>query len=102
MGDGYTANELDKFMTDATNFSNNLFSQSPFDAYADYFNVYAIKVISNESGTDHPGTATDVTEPASPIADVDTYFNTSFDTSNIHRLLYTFNASIVYNVLADN
>ena len=102
MGDGYTATELDQFITDATNFSNSLFSQSPFDAYSDYFNVYAIKVISNESGADHPGTATNVTEPKSPITDTDTYFNTSFDTASIHRLLYTYSASIVYNVLADN
>lgn len=102
MGDGYTAAELDKFITDATSFTNSLFTQSPFDSYIDYFNVYAIKVISNESGTDHPGTATDVTEPKIPITDVDTYFNTSFDTSNIHRLLYTFSSSIIYNVLADH
>ncbi|PWH83422.1 peptidase M64 [Algibacter marinivivus] len=103
MGDGYTLFELDKFVTDATNFSNSLFSQSPFSEYADYFNVYAIKVPSNDSGTDHPGTATDVTEPHNiPISNVDTYFNTSFDTANIHRLLYTYSSSIVYDVLADN
>ncbi|WP_339896256.1 M64 family metallopeptidase [uncultured Algibacter sp.] len=102
MGDGYTALELDKFITDATNFSNSLFSQSPFNEYSEYFNVYAIKVPSNESGTDHPGTATDVTEPVIDIAVVDTYFNTSFDTAGYHRLLYTYNAATIYNVLADN
>ena len=102
MGDGYTLFELDKFVTDATNFSNSLFSQSPFSEYADYFNVYAIKVPSNDSGTDHPGTATDVTEPVFSVASKNTYFNTSFDTANIHRLLYTYSSSIVYNVLADN
>ena len=102
MGDGYTALELDKFTTDATNFSNSLFSQSPFNEYSEYFNVYAIKVPSNESGTDHPGTATDVTEPVIDIAVVDTYFNTSFDTAGFHRLLYTYDAATVYDVLADN
>lgn len=102
MGDGYTLFELNKFVTDATNFSNSLFSQSPFSEYADYFNVYAIKVPSNDSGTDHPGTATDVTEPVFSVASKNTYFNTSFDTANIHRLLYTYSSSIVYDVLADN
>lgn len=102
MGDGYTLFELDKFVTDVTNFSNSLFSQSPFSEYADYFNVYAIKVTSNDSGTDHPGTATDVTEPVFSVASKNTYFNTSFDTANIHRLLYTYSSSIVYDVLADN
>ena len=102
MGDGYTTFELDKFITDATNFSNSLFNQSPFKEYSEYFNVYAIKVPSNESGTDHPGTATDVTEPVIDIAVVDTYFNTSFDTAGYHRLLYTYDSATVYDVLADN
>jgi hypothetical protein len=102
MGDGYTALEQDQFITDATNFSNSLFGQSPFNEYTAYFNVYAIKVISNESGTDHPGTATDVTEPVIAVNFVDNYFNTSFDTANIHRLLYTYDSATVYGVLANN
>lgn len=102
LSDGYQSSEFSKFITDATSFSDEMFSQSPFKEYIDYFNVYAIKVPSNESGADHPGTATDVTEPVFDVASVDTYFNTSFDTSNIHRLLYTYNSSIVYNVLANN
>ncbi len=102
LSEGYQATEFNKFIVDATSFTDAMFIQSPFKEYANYFNVYAIKVPSNESGTDHPGTATDVTEPKSPILDIDTYFNTSFDTSNTHRLLYTYNSSIVYNVLANN
>tara|TARA_R110000868_G_scaffold95865_9_gene263528 strand:- start:3399 stop:4796 length:1398 start_codon:yes stop_codon:yes gene_type:complete len=103
MGDGYQTTEFPKFITDASSFTNEMFTQSPFIEYANYFNVYAIKVPSNQSGADHPGTATDpnVTEPVFPIADVDTYFNTSFDTNNIHRLLYTFSSSIIYNTLAN-
>ena len=102
MGDGYQTSEFAKFISDATSFSNEMFSQSPFKEYANYFNVYAIKVPSNESGSDHPATATDVTEPVFDVASVDTFFNTSFDTNNFHRLLYTYNSSIVYNVLATN
>lgn len=102
MGDGYTTSELNKFINDATTFSGSLFGQSPFDEYSEYFNVYAIKVPSNESGTDHPGTATDVTEPVFDVGVVDTYFNTSFDTAGFHRLLYTYDSATVYDVLADN
>ena len=102
LSEGYQSTEFSKFIADATSFSNTMFTQSPFSEYADYFNVYAIKVPSNESGTDHPGTAIDVTEPKSPIMDVDTYFNASFDTANVHRLLYTYSSATIYNVLANN
>ena len=88
LSEGYQEAELSQFITDATNFSNAMFSQSPFLEYADYFNVFAIKIPSNESGADHPGTATDVTEPKTPITNVDTYFNATFDAFDIHRLLY--------------
>lgn len=102
LSEGYQNTEFDKFETDATNFINDMFSQSPFLEYADYFNVYIIKVPSNESGSDHPGTATDVTEPASAITTADTYFNTSYDSFNIHRLLYSSDYSIINTVLANN
>lgn len=112
MGDGYTATELDQFITDATNFSNSLFSQSPFDAYSDYFNVYAIKVISNESGADHPGTGSTSEETNWPVptTNVDTFFNATFDSFGNHFLLfyeidgnYSNNTEAkIINVLADN
>ena len=106
LSEGYQTSEFNKFTTDATNFSNELFNQSPFKEYAEYFNVYIIKVPSNESGADHPDTASDEGNYTGandiPLLTADTYFNTSFDTSGIHRLLYTYNSSIVYNVLANN
>lgn len=88
LSEGYLVNELAQFKTDAINFTNAMFSQSPFKEYANYFNVHIIKVSSNESGADHPGTATNVKEPASPIQDVDTYFNATYDSYGNHRLLY--------------
>ncbi|MEL0454831.1 M64 family metallopeptidase [Flavobacteriaceae bacterium SZ-1-7] len=102
LSEGYQSSELPQFITDATNFSNDMFTQSPYLEYADYFNVYAIKVPSNESGADHPGTATDVVEPISPIETVDTYFDTSFDSYGFHRLLYTSSFATINNVMADN
>ena len=102
LSEGYQSNEFDKFSADATTFTNALFSQTPYNEYANYFNVYIVKVPSNESGADHPGTATDVVEPASPITNVDTYFNSSYDTGGYHRLLYSFSTSTITTVLANN
>lgn len=110
LGDGYQESELDQFITDATSFTTEMFSQSPFVEYSDYFNVYAIKVPSNESGADHPGTATNVSEPLTPITSVDTYFNSTFDGFGFHRLLFygidwpSSNAARlkIISVLADN
>lgn len=102
LGDGYTGSEQDKFVTDATKFSNYLFTQSPFDSYRNYFNVHAVKVISNESGAKHPGTATDVNEPVGAITNPDNYFRSTFDFANIHRLLVPQSSSQVFSVLADS
>ncbi len=102
LSDGYQESELPQFITDATSFVNDLFSQSPFLEYKDYFNVHAIKVPSNESGADHPGTATDVSEPVQPVIDVDNYFGSTFDFASIHRLLVPTNGGAINSVLANN
>jgi len=110
LSDGYQASELAQFKSDAISFMNSMFSQSPFSEYADYFNVYIIKVPSNESGADHPGTATDVSEPASPLQTRDTYLNATFDSFGYHRLLYyeidgnsaNNTKAKIYTVLANN
>jgi len=102
MGDGYQANEFAKFETDANNFVTDMFSQSPFAEYSNYFNVYIINIPSNESGASHPGTAADEGSYSVPISSVDNYFGTSYDSYNVHRLLYTENSAAVMSVLADN
>ncbi|MBK7871383.1 MAG: hypothetical protein IPJ74_12275 [Saprospiraceae bacterium] len=56
LSDGYQANELNKFVNDAQHFSDELFTQQPFISYKKYFNVFIIKVPSNQSGASHPGT----------------------------------------------
>lgn len=102
LSDGYTGPQLSTFITDATNISNDVFNKSPFQEYAPFFNVYAVKVPSIESGADHPGTASDVSEPAHPVVDVQNYFGSTFDYFNIHRLLVPVNSSAVFNVLANS
>lgn len=100
--DGYTAGELADFVaTHAPDLSAAIFNKTPFKEYVDFFNVHIIQVPSVESGADHPGTATDVSEPAFPVSAVNTYFSSSFDVANIHRLLVPSGPNMA-DVLADN
>ena len=102
MGDGYVEDELDLFSEDAENFVNSFFLESPFQEYKNYFNVFAIRVPSMQSGADHPGDATDEAEPVFPIIDVNTVFGSTFDYFGIHRLLVPLNSFMVNTVLAEN
>ncbi|HLW14414.1 MAG TPA: M64 family metallopeptidase [Flavobacteriaceae bacterium] len=102
LGDGYDASEQDVFMADATQLIDYLFTTPPFSNYSNYFNVYAVKIISPESGVKHPGTATDVAEPVFPISNPNTYLETTFDYQDIHRCIYTPNLNKTTQVLAAN
>lgn len=101
LADGYLSSEQAKFITDATNISNALLGQSPFLEYANFFNVYAIKVPSVQSGAKHPGTAPDELVPPNPVANPNNYFGSTFDAFSIHRLLVP-NSTTANNVLAAN
>jgi hypothetical protein len=100
MGDGYRADELTDYRQHVEAFAEYFFGVSPFAEYRNYFNVFAIQVISEESGADHPATATDVSEPVFPAANVNTHFNSSFDFGGIHRLLVPLNASATHMAIA--
>lgn len=102
LSDGYQSAELAAFTTKANSVTTALFNQSPFLEYKNFFNVYAIKVPSTESGAKHAGTATDVTEPASPIMNPNNYFGSRFDVSNIHRLLVPASSGQVATVASAN
>src|ERR1035441_2333673 len=54
LSEGYTASQLAQFLVDATNAVNVLLSHPPYQEYRNYFNAFAIKVASNQSGSDHP------------------------------------------------
>ena len=101
LGDGFTAAQQGNFIADATTLVNYIFNKSPFDQYKNYFNVYAVKVISAESGVKHPGTATDVTEPVFPVSNPNNFLGTTFDVG-VHRCVYSNNTNLVTNVLASN
>ena len=102
LGDGYTNTEQSTFITDVISASTDQFNISPYKEYGNFFNTYAIKVISNESGADHPQTVGTTTCNTVPVITVDNYFGTTYDFSNIHRLLVPLDGSKVTSVLADN
>jgi hypothetical protein len=52
LGDGYTASEQAKFRTHLDKHLNILWSLEPFRSYRNYFNVYAVEVVSPQSGID--------------------------------------------------
>jgi hypothetical protein len=106
MGDGFTESEQDLFLESARKVTEYIFSKPPYVNYRSFFNIYAIKVISNESGANHPGTGEVDTEDylsnTHPIKEVDNYFGSSFDIAGIHRLLVPVKYSRIFEVLTTN
>ena len=78
VGDGYTASQLGTYATHVANVVPAFFAQSPLDAYATFFNVHRVDVISNESGVDN--------DPTQGI-ERDTALDMAFWTAGIERLL---------------
>ena len=79
LGDGYTADEIDKYASDVQNIIYGIFTEEPFAEYRYYFNVHRVDVVSNESGADHP--------ERDPPLFRDTAFNASYNCSGIQRLI---------------
>jgi hypothetical protein len=55
IAEGYTKDEMDKFEKDANKFADYLFEYDPFSKYKDQINIWGVKAISKDSGTDIPG-----------------------------------------------
>lgn len=103
LGDGYTVSELNKYLQDVQNINNLMFNIFPLNRYQKYFNVFAIKVISAESGIKHPLTASDCPSATThPISNPNNYFGTRFDVGGIHRLVVPDNYALINSVLASN
>ncbi len=101
MGDGYTAAEQSKFITDATSVKDYLLAQKPYSQYVNYMNVTAVKVVSLESGAKHPNNTPECPSDH-PASNPNNYFGSTFDYAGIHRLLYVTSQAAVYDVLAAN
>jgi hypothetical protein len=104
LGDGYTSAEQTKFLSDANAISTKFFQTSPYTEYKNYFNVFAVEVISTQSGASHSGNSSDNACGSQPVATVNNYFGSAFDAGGggYHRLLVATKNSAVTNVLAAN
>jgi hypothetical protein len=77
LSEGFTAGQLGSYLTQANNLLNAFLAAAPYNEYKTYFNAFAISVASAESGSDHPSTG----------VYKNTYFNSSFESYGIDRLL---------------
>ena len=104
LGDGYTSSEQAKFLTDANSIYGKFFQTLPYTEYKNYFNVFAVEVISTQSGASHPGNSSDNACGTQPVATVNNYFGSSFDCGggSYHRLLCASKNSAITSVLAAN
>jgi hypothetical protein len=117
LADGYTEAELDYFVEDAKRFNDYFFRTEPFRQYANYFNVFAIKTVSAESGAIHKGVAADcphdehafgevparfnqyTRNTAVPPSNPKTIFGSSFDNMGLHRLVIPHHEEAIQKVL---
>ena len=102
LGDGYTEVELADFISDTQLVIENQFNFTPYKEYKNFFNAYAVKVKSLESGVDHPVIAGNSACNAVPLMEKNTFFDSTFDYFDIHRLLVPTDYATIASVLAYN
>ncbi|AZJ24572.1 hypothetical protein CT694_34600 (plasmid) [Bacillus wiedmannii bv. thuringiensis] len=81
LSDGYKEDEIPNFETNVQDFINILQATPPFNQLWDGINIYRVDVASTDSGADDP-----VSCEGSGLS-VRTYFDSTFCTNNIRRLL---------------
>jgi hypothetical protein len=79
ISEGYTENEVDKFISDLVKFIGILLRQEPFNSNREKFNIYGVFKPSKESGTDEP--------PADIFRN--TVLNSTFNSLGSERYLLT-------------
>jgi hypothetical protein len=90
LAEGYTAEEMDKFIEDARRSAGYIFSEEPFLSNRQQFNVRAVLSASQDSGTDIPGDG----------IWKNTVVNSSFYTFGIERYMTTMDYKSVCDVAA--
>lgn len=90
VAEGYTADEMDKYLNDCQQAILSLFRHEPFKSLQDRFNIIALKSISEESGT---------SEPSKGIWK-HTALGSHFDTFYSDRYLTTLHLKQLHNLLA--
>ncbi len=91
LAEGYTANEMDKFIEDARRSATYIFSEEPFKSRHVDFNIRAVKSVSHDTGTDIPGEG----------IWKNTVMNSGFYTFGIERYLTTMDFKSVCDVAAN-
>ncbi len=88
--DGYTIEEMPKFIEDVKRFAGYMFNWSPYNELSGKFNIWAVEAPSQESGTD------------SPLKNTwkNTILNTGFYTFGIERYLTTEDFKTVRDIAA--
>lgn len=90
VAEGYTADEMDKYLNDCQLAISSLFRHEPFKSLQDRFNIIALKSVSEESGT---------SEPSKGIWK-QTALGSHFDTFYSDRYLTTLHLKQLHNLLA--
>lgn len=98
LGDGFTEQELPKFAQEAKKFADFFLAYDPYLRYDKYFNFFAIRTPSVESGVTNPGTAPDAYKDQ-PVGTKNTFFGSSFG-SYIHRLVVITKPDVLNALLA--
>jgi hypothetical protein len=91
IAEGYTADQMPKFLLDARRISDYWLSQSPYSEFKDRFNFYAIESTSFESGITNPGHGDYV----------NTCVKSSFYTFDMDRYLTSFDTRDIYDIGAN-
>ena len=84
MGDGFTKDEQDKFFVESKKTADYIMSVSPWNEFSDVVKIYALGVVSNESGAkaDKANNQEEANQDKR-----DTYFQSEFWTGGMQRLL---------------
>jgi hypothetical protein len=91
LAEGYTREEMDKFVADAERSAGYIFSEEPFKSHRESFNIRAVKSSSTDTGTDIPGKG----------IWANTVLNSSFYTFGIERYMTTADYRSVCDVAAN-
>ncbi|HEY6659852.1 MAG TPA: M64 family metallopeptidase [Pyrinomonadaceae bacterium] len=89
VSEGYRSEEMAQFATDAQQFADALLAAAPFDRLRPAINIYRVDVTSKESG------ARDPKKCGGTGAKPRTYFDASFCTNDIRRLLVAKNSQVL-------
>jgi hypothetical protein len=91
IAEGYTQEEMPKFLSDAQKVSSYWLSQKPYIDYKDRINFYAIESASAESGVTNPRNA----------EYVNTSCQSSFNTFDMDRYMTSFDSRDIYDIAAN-